>query len=124
ELARRFLVRVAWHEGDQLRTRVQYRNGPARSFFQIEAARARDDLLRLAQGRRLAPLASIARASVADLEAAANALPNRPSYPANNLIRKHLENNDRFGIALARLAFSLIREAIPASIVGQADYWY
>lgn len=124
ELVQRFLLRVAWHEGDQLRTRVQYENGPARSFFQIEAARARDDLLRLAQSRRLAPLASIAGVSVAELEAAASALPNRPSYPKSNLVREQLENSDRFGIALARLAFSLISAAIPGSIVGQADYWY
>ncbi|MBY5871332.1 hypothetical protein HFN53_04765 [Rhizobium leguminosarum] len=36
---KRFLLHVAWHEGDKLRTRIQYGNGPARSFFQFEAYR-------------------------------------------------------------------------------------
>lgn len=41
---KRFLLHVAWHEGDKLRTRLQYGDGPGRSFFQFEAYRAKEAL--------------------------------------------------------------------------------
>src|SRR4051794_24040813 len=39
---KKFLIHVAWHEGDKLQARTQYGGGPGRSFFQFEAYRAKE----------------------------------------------------------------------------------
>ena len=128
----RFLLRVAWHEGDRLRARAQYQDGPARSFFQLEAHRARDagDYARMKGW--LGTLGKLAGVPEAPLRDAFLALPSWNAadpaasawFPAGNQVGTLLEKSDAFGIALTRIAFKKIPAAIPTSIQEQAAYWY
>ena len=130
--AKMFLLRVAWHEGARLRARRQGGGGPALSFFQFEAHRARD-AGDYARAKGLVP--KIAQLC-ADTEAALNggiaalplfdaAHPNQSArFPAGNLIGTLLETYDAFGIALARIAFKKVPAAVPSTIEEQAQYWY
>lgn len=120
----RFLLHLAWHESDTLRTRAQYNNGPARSLFQFECLRARDELLFLDARNRLSLLTQSAGASEGDLKAAINLLPNASRFPLDNLITRLMETNDLFAARLARLAFRRVPAAIPADLNGHAEYWY
>jgi len=122
--ARRFLLHVAWHEGDKLQARVQHAGGPARSFFQYEAMRARDELLFL-NTTKLGWLAQVGGITEPVLRTAATALPVAAStFPAGNLVRNQLETNDLFAIILTRLAFLRIIAPLPGTVLEDADYWY
>ena len=84
---KRFMMYIAWHEGQGLTHRVQQPNGPALSFFQIQGASAQtaynshsmtDDLL--------TKLASLTGSSHDSLQAGFEALTGSASFPAGNLI--------------------------------------
>src|SRR5262245_32229570 len=128
----RFLLRVAWHEGDRLRARAQYGDGPARSFFQLEAHRARDAGDYARTKGWLGTLGTLAGALEEELRDAFLALPSWNAadpaasawFPAGNQVGTLLEESDAFAIALARIAFKKVPAAIPASIDDQAAYWY
>lgn len=124
ENIRRFLLHLAWHESDRLRTRKQYNNGPARSLFQFECLRAKDDLSFLKSANRLGLLTQSAGSTEAELDTAITALPNQSAYPAGNLITTLMNQNDLFAARLARLAFRRFTAAIPSDLNGHADYWY
>lgn len=124
ENIRRFLLHVAWHESDRLRTRKQYQNGPARSLFQFECHRAKDELDFLISTNRLHLLTASAGATESELRTAASHLPVKPGYPAGNLVTELMEQNDEFAARLARLAFRRIPAAIPSDLNGHADFWY
>lgn len=124
ENIRRFLLHLAWHESDRLRTRKQYGNGPARSLFQFESHRARDELLFLGNTGKLSLLTASAGTTEAELSAAATALPNAPTFPAGNRITALMEQNDQFAARLARLAFRRFAAPVPSDAVGHAEYWY
>jgi hypothetical protein len=129
ENIRRFLLHVAFWEGDELRARVQYGNGPARSFFQFEAHRAKDALQYAKQSHNLDELARVSKRSEQELTAATGQLPsygqpNSPYFPSGNLIEELLRVDDLFGAYLARIAFRKVPAAIPTTNAGHADYWY
>lgn len=128
---KRFLLHVAWHEGDRLRTRAQYGGGPARSFFQFEAYRAKEALQYARQAGYADKLAAASGNSKKDLKSAEDGLPdydpqdNTCSYfPAGNLIRTLLEENDQFGTYLVRIAFKKVAASIGQTNADHADYWY
>jgi hypothetical protein len=126
---RGFLLHVAWHEGARLTTRYQNGGGPARSFFQFEAFRAKEAMEYAQQKGWLATLSTVSAETETKLKAAATALPkygdtNASQFPANNLVHDLLVGNDLFGAYLARIAFKKVTAAIPASNKDQAAYWY
>lgn len=128
---KRFLMHVAWHEGARLTARIQGGGGPARSFFQFEAYRAKEALI-LAESKGFLPkLATAAGKSESDIKTARNGLPdydkNDPStsyFPDGNLIKDLLETNDQFGTYLARIEFMRFSAAIGQTNSAHADYWY
>lgn len=126
---RRFMLHVAFWEGAELKARVQGGSGPARSFFQFEAHRAKDTLLYARQAHFLDELAQAAGETEQQLATAAGDLPSYGDpgsayFPAGNLIEALLRNNDLFGIYLARVAFKKIPAAIPTGNGRHAAYWY
>ncbi|NTE57479.1 hypothetical protein G6M78_20670 [Agrobacterium tumefaciens] len=131
ENTKRFLLHVAWHEGDKLRTREQYGNGPARSFYQFEAYRAKEALQYARQAGYIDKLVATSGYSKKELKAAEDALPNYDPkdsacsyFPSDNLIRTLLEENDQFGTYLVRVAFRKVAASIGVSNAEHADYWY
>jgi len=129
---KRFLLHVAWHEGAELRTRVQHRGGPARSFFQLEAHRAKDGCQYARSRTWSEKLATAAGRTVEEIDAAAAALPDwqrhdpgsSARFPNPNEIEEALRTNDLFAIYLTRVCLKKITEPIPTSNEAQADYWY
>jgi hypothetical protein len=125
------MLHLAWHEGARLTARVQD-SGPAKSFFQLEAHRAKDGCSYAAQIGCVSKLAAAAGASEADINAAWPALPdydstdpnNSAKYPPGNLIGTSLETIDLFGIYVARYCLKRIPSPIPADNPSQANYWY
>ncbi|WP_316395240.1 hypothetical protein [Bradyrhizobium sp. 33ap4] len=128
---KRFLMHVAWHEGARLTARIQSGGGPARSFFQFEAYRAKEALA-LAQTKGfLGKLAAAAGKSEKNLKDAQSELPDYdgkdPStsfFPDGNLIKDLLETNDPFGTYLVRIEFMRFSAAIGVTNSAHADYWY
>jgi hypothetical protein len=102
---------------------MQYGNGPARSFFQFEAHRAKDALEYAKQSRCLDELARVSKRSEQELTAATGQ-PNSPYFPSSNLIEQLLCTDDLFGAYLARIAFRKEPAAIPTTNAGYADYWH
>ncbi|MBB5346190.1 hypothetical protein [Tunturibacter empetritectus] len=126
--AKRMLLLIAWHEGALLRTRVQGADGPARSFFQIECATAKNGFTSSALGAALkSEMAATVDSDVPTLTAAAAALTNTHDFPAGSLIKNWLEQVDIFGSYLARLILKKSADALPApdsTFTREADYWY
>ncbi|MEO5337819.1 MAG: hypothetical protein H7841_13145 [Magnetospirillum sp. WYHS-4] len=127
--AKRFLLHVAAHEGAMISLREQMAGGPARSFFQFEAHRAKDTLTYAQPRPFMAKLAAVGGCSVDDLAAATAALPSygtpdAPFFPDGNLVQDLLAGNDLFGIYLARVAFKKIPAAIPVGNAAHGQYWY
>lgn len=128
----RFLLHVAWHEGLRLTRRVQLGNGPARSFFQLEAHRAKEAALYARREGWVSKLATAAGTTDQLIDSATNALPtfdpNDPNgsarFPVPNDIETALRTRDLFGIYLTRIAFKSVPEAVPTTNAGHATYWY
>ncbi|MER9002577.1 hypothetical protein NKI15_02950 [Mesorhizobium sp. M0862] len=128
---KRFLLHVAWHEGDKLRTRVQYGDGPARSFFQFEAYRAKEAMQYARQAGYIDKLAGTTGNTKKELKDSEDDLPGYDPkdsscsyFPDGNLIRTLLEQNDQFGAYLVRIAFKKVAAAIGQTNAEHADYWY
>jgi len=129
---KRFLMHVAWHEGAELRARTQSGGGPARSFFQLEAHRAKEGCVYARSRTWSGKLATAAGRSATEIDAAAAALPDwdrrdpgaSARFPAGNDVGEALRTNDLFGIYLTRICLKKITEPIPTSNEAQADYWY
>jgi lysozyme len=126
---KRFLLHVGWHEGMELTRREQLGDGPARSFFQLEAHRAKDAMEYAISSGHLGTLAGIAGKSEAELAQATAALPafggpNAPWFPPGNLIGSLLVQIDYFAACLTRIAFKKVPAAIPGDNDGHARYWF
>lgn len=132
---KRFMRYIAWHEGAQLKFRIQQGNGstgPARSFFQIQGASAQtaynsssitDD--------RLNTMAAFTGSTHDALQAGFEALTVSASFPSGNLIAGLLERSDIFGAYVARALLWTFKDPIPkpalppvAQFQPQADYWF
>ena len=133
---KRFMMYIAWHEGQGLTYRVQQPNGPALSFFQIQGASAQtaynshsmtDDLL--------TKLASLTGSSHDSLQAGFEALTGSASFPAGNLIGTLLGSDipgaDIFGAYVARVLLKTFPDPLPQPAIPpvalfqpQADYWF
>jgi hypothetical protein len=106
-------------------TKREQIQGPARSFFQFEAPRAKDAGLYAKQKKYLDDLAAVSGESEDQLSVAVSALPDKDSsFPDDNLIHTLLKAADLFGCYLARIAFKKVTAVIPASNSGHAQYWY
>jgi hypothetical protein len=128
---KRFLIHVAWHEGARLTTRIQSAGGPARSFFQFEAFRAKETLAIAHTKGWSGKLAAASGQTEKDLSDAQAQLPDYDPkdsscsfFPDGNLIKTLLETNDSFGTYLARIAFTAFAAAIGNTNAQHADYWY
>jgi hypothetical protein len=121
----RFLLHVAWHEGAKLKARKQGGGGPARSFFQFEAPRAKESVLYARAKGWLGKLAVAGETTSDALVVAARQVNDtQPAFPAGNHLESLLVTTDLFGVWLARTAFKKLPEDVPASNDGHADYWY
>lgn len=128
---KRFLLHVAWHEGDKLQTRIQYGGGPARSFFQFEAYRAKEALQYARHAGYIDKLAPVSGNTKKQLKDAEDDLPDYDPkdsscsyFPDGNLIRTLLEQNDGFGTYLVRIAFKKVPASIGQTNADHAAYWY
>lgn len=131
--ARRFMLHVAWHEGGRLLDRMQ-KKGPARSFFQLEAHRAKDGVLYARQKGWLGRLVALAAGPIteAGLSAEGDALPSydpedpntSAKFPPGNMIESQLRTFDPFGVAVARICLRKIPAPLPEGAKAEADYWY
>lgn len=124
ENARRFLLRLTWHEGARLTKREQIGGGPGRGFFQFEMSKAKDGGDYAKQKKWLPKLAAVSSHSEQNLTAGFGELTAGTDFPANNLIHKLLRTHDLFGCYLARIALKRLSEAIPTTIEGHAAYWF
>lgn len=132
--ARRFMMHLAWHEGRRLVARVQDNQGPARSFLQLEAHRAKDGIVYARQKGWLDRFVALAGGPVTEaaLGTAAEALPNYNSadpkasavFPPGNLIESLLRTVDAFGVAVARSCLRRLPAALPVGAADEAEYWY
>jgi hypothetical protein len=106
-LAERLMMGTAAIESDFTHF-VQIGGGPARGMFQMEPATFEDIVNRY-----------LAAPGNAALRRAAFALArqNPPRFG-------ELEENHRFAAALARIKYRMIPAPIPASLDGQAHYWW
>jgi hypothetical protein len=127
---KRFLMHVAWHESARLTTRVQI-GGPAKSFFQFEAYRAKE-ALEFAETKGLSSKLAVASGKTEnELKVAKGLLPDYDPndsscsvFPTGNLVGTLLETNDQFGSYLARIEFMRFAAAIGTTNAQHADYWY
>ena len=92
----------------------QMGNGPARSFWQVEAATAVDNLAHYLKHRK-SLMGKCAEASLVDLK-------HWQSYD-EKLWEEILEKNIAAGIIHCRLKYWRIPKRMPSSIEGQAAYW-
>src|SRR5262249_41733841 len=104
ENAKRFLLRVSWHEGWRLTKREQVGGGPGRSFFQFEMSKAKDAGDYATQKKWMSKLAAVSGESEKNLAAAFAQLQAGTQFPADNLIHTLLRTHDLFGCYLARIA--------------------
>ena len=130
-VTKKFLATVALRES-RIKTRVQNANGPARSFFQIEAHRAKDCCAEAQERGWLATLAAACGRTEPELAAAAAALPDWDAadpaasarFPAGSLIEECLRTNDLFGVYMTRICLRRLPQLIPADSRAQACYYY
>lgn len=128
----RFMIYIAWHEGNLLTQRIQQGGGPARSFFQIQGASAQTAYNSSSMtDTRINTLAGFTGSTHDAIVNAFEALTSSASFPAGNLIASLLESSDIFGAYVARaLLWSfpapLPQPALPpvALFQPQADYWF
>ena len=128
----RFMMYIAWHEGNQLLQRVQGGGGPARSFFQIQGASAQTAYNSSSMtDTRINTLASYTGSKSADLISAFESLTSSASFPDGNLIGTLLGGSDIFGGYVARALLKTFPAALPQPSVPpvalfqpQADYWF
>lgn len=123
---KKFLLHIAWHEGDKLRFRTQQPSGPGRSFFQFEPAKAKDAVDHAENEGLMSKLTSSSGETERVLLDAAAALSLGSPWPANNLIEKKLGNtdpSDLFACYMTRIALKRITQAIPDSNQEHAEYW-
>lgn len=122
---RNFLLHVAWHESAKLTRRSQMNGGPARSFFQLEAPRAKDAVEYAKTRSYLDEACAEANISTVDIEKAAKDLkPGIPAFPAKNLLGERLADADAFSIWLVRCVLMRISAPIPTGNRAHAEYWY
>jgi hypothetical protein len=132
DTTRRFMMYIAWHEGNQLTQRVQGGGGPARSFFQIQGASAQTAYGSSSMtDARLNTLAGYTGSAHDDIVAAFESLTASASFPDGNLIGTLLQNSDIFGAYVARSLLWTIPAALPQPAVPpvalyqpEADYWF
>lgn len=121
-----FMLHLAWHEGARITARQQQPTGPGSSFYQFEAARAKDGLLYAKQKKWLGLLADSSGLTEQQLTTEANALPNGSGpWPSNSLIKNLLRanNRDRFATQLTRIVLRKLPGVIPSGHIGHANYW-
>lgn len=129
---RRFLLHVAWHEGMKLTARKQLANGPARSFFQLEAHRAKEAGSYADTKGWIARLAGACGRTVDEVRTGIAALPlfdsGNPNasarFPEGNVIEEALRARDLFGAYLARIAFKKVPKPLPSGNAHHAQYWF
>lgn len=92
----------------------QMGNGPARSFWQVEAATAVDNLAHYLKHRKKL-MGKCAEASMVDLKHWQNF--------DERLWEEILEKNIAAGIVHCRLKYWRVPKPMPNSIEGQANYW-
>jgi hypothetical protein len=123
---KRFLLHVAWHEGDRATKRVQLGGGPGRSFFQFEADLATDSVPYAKQKGWIDRLVGSSNFTEAQLLADATANVDH-AWPFGSVIERTLgdgaDTSDPFAIHLARIAFKRVPDSIPAGSVAHATYW-
>ena len=91
----------------------------------MEAPRAKDAVAYAAQRKFLDEAALAAKHPLEDITAAAAQIQaDKAHFPQGNLLGELLGIADTFAVWLVRSEFMRIAEAIPASNVGHADYWY
>jgi hypothetical protein len=128
----RFMMYIAWHEGNQLTQRLQGGGGPALSFFKIQGASAQTAYNSSSMtDSRINTLASYTGSKHDDIVNAFEALTSSASYPAGNLIGTLLGSSDIFGAYVARALLWTFPAALPQPAVPpvalfqpQADYWF
>lgn len=121
---KRFLLHVSWHEGAKLTKREQMNNGPARSFFQFEMARAKDAGDYAIQKGWAGKLAAVSGHTEKEIQDGIAGLSSGSSFPEKNLIHTLLKTHDLFGSYMARIAFKRVNTAIPTTNAKHAEYWY
>lgn len=89
---------------------IYQQGGPALSFWQVEPATAEDNISNFLKFR------SVEAAKI--LQAC-----GMVALPAGDMIRKMLERNMAFACAMARVKYYRIKEPIPSSLDGKANYW-
>lgn len=129
-IALRLLLLIAWHEGARLTQRVQQTNsgpGPARSFYQLQAATAAtaygssymtDD--------RLFTVAGLLNVTQDALMNDFLALGSGASFPARSLVEQGLRESDLFGSYLARIFLKTIPGSLPqpdGTYAREAEFW-
>ena len=92
----------------------QMGDGPARSFWQVEAATAVDNLMHYLKHRPKL-MQECAKASYVDLK-------HWQDFDENKW-EEILEKNIAAGIIHCRLKYWRVPKKMPSSIEGQADYW-
>jgi hypothetical protein len=132
----RFMMYIAWHEGDRLTQRIQQAGGgatgPARSFFQIQGASAQTAYNSSSMtDDRITTLANFTGQTHDAIESAFGALTSSASFPDGSLIKTLLEQSDIFGAYVARALLKTIPVPLPkpalppvALYQPQADYWF
>lgn len=128
ENKKKFLLHVAWHEGARIKKRVQDAGGPARSFYQMERAKAIDAVDYAKTKGWVVKLATAAGGGTTQQQilAAWTTLkenPTVPQFPAGNLIEAQLRSNDLFGTYMARIVLLRIPAAIGSTNQQHAEYW-
>ncbi|MES0156361.1 hypothetical protein NKJ81_22535 [Mesorhizobium sp. M0018] len=130
---KRFLIHLAWHESRRLLTRIQDPKkpggtpGPARSFYQFEAYRAKEAVVYARQKGVADKLAKAGQISESDLKAAEAQIPadvTKPYFPSGNKIGDLLEVNDTFATYLVRIDFMHIAASIGSTNADHAAYWF
>jgi hypothetical protein len=121
---KRFLLHVSWHEGAKLTKREQMNNGPARSFFQFEMARAKDAGDYAVQKGWVGKLTAVCGYTEKEIQDGIAGLSSGSSFPEKNLVHTLLKTHDLFGCYMARIAFKRVNTAIPTTNAKHAEYWY
>ncbi len=127
---KKFMLHVAWHEGAQLRQRVQQPPGPTRpgrSFFQMEKLRPIEAYEWAETNGWIPRLLQFSGLSAAELQTAIDHLRNHPgsTWPMNSIIEDRLisDQYDVFSTYLSRIALKRINDEIGPSNQDHAEYW-